>query len=301
LQEIRGITAQAPSIPLYSTVLGGLSNAVFGDANHWIKNLRQPVRFGEAVEALLQDGYRHFLELSPHPILLGAIQQAFHDTGREGKIIPSLRRQEKEQGMLLSSLGMLYTLGHAIDWQQVLPEGHRCRCIHLPEYTWQSERFWRDDAHLDSHISSTVLNETESLSQADPTPDVAESQPPTRALTRDDLLKVGEAEQKVLLQSYLANNLGRILRQSPSKLDVNRPLIKLGIDSLMAVELRNRMIVDLELTLPILKIITARSIVQLVAQMLTHLTARVEAAGDSQAEKAAGATTSQPPVEVQER
>jgi acyl transferase domain-containing protein len=298
LQQIRGISAQAPSIPLYSTVLGGVSNAAVGDANHWINNLRQPVRFGQAVEALLQDGYRHFLELSPHPILLGAIQQAFHDTWREGRIIPSLRRQEEEQRMLLSSLGMLYTLGHAIDWQQILPDGHRCRCIHLPEYTWHSERFWRDDAHWDSHISITALNKTESLRQSDPTPDVAESLPPTRALARDDLLKVSEAEQKILLQSYLANNLGRILRQSPSKLDVNRPLIKLGIDSLMAVELRNRMIVDLEVTLPILKIITARSIVQLVAQVLIHLAPRIGAAGDSQAEKAAGTTISQPPVQA---
>jgi acyl carrier protein len=94
-------------------------------------------------------------------------------------------------------------------------------------------------------------------------------------LTRAELLQLGEAEQKVALQSYLADNLGRIVKQPVAKIDVNRPLIKLGLDSLMSVELRNRISTDLGVALPILKIITSRSIVHLASQVLGQIAAPV--------------------------
>jgi polyketide synthase 12/myxalamid-type polyketide synthase MxaB/epothilone polyketide synthase D len=273
LKEIRNISPHAANVPLYSTVLGRQPDGDWkADAHHWVRNLRQPVRFVQAVEALIQDGYQLFLEVSPHPILLGAIQQILHDTGCSGKTISSLRRKEKEQEALLGSLGLLYTLGHEINWQRLLPDGRRCKCIQLPSYAWHSERFWRDDAELSSRIAPLLSPfPARADSAADPTPPV----PSKCTLTRAELLQLGEAEQKVALQSYLADNLGRIVKQPVAKIDVNRPLIKLGLDSLMSVELRNRISTDLGVALPILKIITSRSIVHLASQVLGQIAAPV--------------------------
>jgi acyl transferase domain-containing protein len=272
LQEIQRIAPREGNVPLYSTVLGRRPEKDWtAGAQHWVANLRQPVRFAQAVEALLQDGYRLFLELSPHPILLAAIQQALHDKACEGTTAPSLRRQEKEQETLLGSLGLLYTLGQEIDWQRVLPGGHRCKCIPLPAYAWHTERFWRDDAELSSRIAATLS--TPQPVREQPALQAAAAVPPKCTLNRDDLLKMSEAEQKAALQTYLAEHLARIVKQPVSKIDVNRPLIKLGFDSLMSVELRNRITTDLGVTLAILKIITARSIVHLAGQVLGQITA----------------------------
>ena len=38
------------------------------DAAYWYRNLREPVRFAEATERLLQDGFSAFLEISAHPV-----------------------------------------------------------------------------------------------------------------------------------------------------------------------------------------------------------------------------------------
>ena len=45
------------------------------DAYYWVDNLRHTVRFAAAVQAALEDGFRVFAELSPHPLLTHAVDQ----------------------------------------------------------------------------------------------------------------------------------------------------------------------------------------------------------------------------------
>jgi len=77
------------------------------------------VLFSTAVQHLVEDGHDIFLEISPHPILLSAMQQGFHHFGQEGAVLPSLRREEDEHTVLLGSLGALYTLGYPVDWNLI--------------------------------------------------------------------------------------------------------------------------------------------------------------------------------------
>ena len=118
-RALEGIQPQPPSIPLYSTVTGHDAEDLALDADYWSRNLREPVLFSSAVEQLLAGGHDIFLEISPHPILLSAIQQEFRHTGLEGVAIPSLRRDEQENRVLSSSLGALYTTGYPIEWSRI--------------------------------------------------------------------------------------------------------------------------------------------------------------------------------------
>ena len=118
-RALEGIQPQHPSIPLYSTVTGRDAEDLALDPDYWSRNLREPVLFSSAVEQLLTGGHDIFLEISPHPILLSAIQQEFRHTGLEGAAIPSLRRDEQENKVLTSSLGALYTTGYPIEWNRI--------------------------------------------------------------------------------------------------------------------------------------------------------------------------------------
>jgi len=148
LQALAGLQPRAESVPIYSTVTGELSDGLKFDPLYWARNMREPVLFSPAVQRMVEDGHDIFLEISPHPILLSDMQQEFHHFGREGALLPSLRREEDERTVLLGSLGALYTLGYPVDWNRIYPTARRC--VPLPFYPWQRERCWVEPSASDS-------------------------------------------------------------------------------------------------------------------------------------------------------
>ena len=142
VEALNGLEARNESLPIYSTVTGQIRNGLEFDALYWARNMREPVLFSTAVQALDEDGYDVFLEISPHPVLLSALQQSFQHSGKDRVALPSLRREEDERTVLLGSLGALYTVGCEFDWNLIYPaEG---RCVPLPPYPWQRERYWHE-------------------------------------------------------------------------------------------------------------------------------------------------------------
>jgi hypothetical protein len=59
---------------------------------------------------------------------------------------------------------------------------------------------------------------------------------------QESLFAAAEEERQAMLETYLREQLARVLRSSASSIDVEQPLSNLGIDSLMAVELRTRIL-----------------------------------------------------------
>jgi len=142
LQSLDSLHHQAPIIPFISTVTGQPMDRGDFDRDYWWQNVRQKVRFAEAMDGLMERGCNAFLELSPHPVLSGSISECLLQRGRRGTVLPSLRRNEEERAVMLGSLGALYTLGHPMDWRRLWPDGGRC--IHLPRYPWQRQTYWHE-------------------------------------------------------------------------------------------------------------------------------------------------------------
>ncbi|MWA04973.1 SDR family NAD(P)-dependent oxidoreductase [Actinomadura sp. LD22] len=137
---LSGLSPVPPRLPMYSTVTG---RAVDGDAldgGYWAENIRTPVLFAAAVDALLDGGHEVFVELSPHPGLLSAIAQSAQAKGRETVLVPSLRRDRPPGEVMRASLGALYAGGCEPEWTALYPEPRRP--ARLPGYPWQRERCW---------------------------------------------------------------------------------------------------------------------------------------------------------------
>ena len=113
LRELNGISPRSVSLPMYSTVRGDapISGPEL-DADYWWSNVRQPVRFATAVDQMIGDGHRIFLELSPHPVLSSSISDCASRTKSQVTVLQSLRRDVDESVALSSSLGALYTIGY---------------------------------------------------------------------------------------------------------------------------------------------------------------------------------------------
>ncbi|SEM89772.1 type I polyketide synthase [Lihuaxuella thermophila] len=142
LDVLQDINPRQASIPLYSTAFGKLSDGREWNAEYWWKNVREPVYFSSAIEALIEANTHTFLELSPHPVLTSSIKECLAQKEAEGTVVHSLRRKEPERAEILGSLGALYTLGFAVDWNAFYPEGGQV--VKLPSYPWQRVRHWQE-------------------------------------------------------------------------------------------------------------------------------------------------------------
>jgi phthiocerol/phenolphthiocerol synthesis type-I polyketide synthase C len=137
---LAGLSPRTAAIPFHSTVTGGLADGGELDGAYWVANLRQPVLFAPVVDALVAAGHDLFVELAPHPTLALSIRQVLDRRERSGAVLPSLRRDEPGRPVMLASLGALHVHGYPIDWSRQHPAGGRC--VSLPSYPWQRERFW---------------------------------------------------------------------------------------------------------------------------------------------------------------
>jgi myxalamid-type polyketide synthase MxaE and MxaD len=62
---------------------------------------------------------------------------------------------------------------------------------------------------------------------------------------RADLLAVEPEQRREVLETYLQKQVARVLKLDPSRIEPSKPLGLMGVDSLMALELRNRLESDL--------------------------------------------------------
>ncbi|MGW0827184.1 acyltransferase domain-containing protein [Streptomyces sp. NPDC002845] len=142
LAALEGLAPSPGTVPVYSTVTGAVTDGMRMTESYWVDNLREPVLFGDQVARLVQEGVHAFVEMSPHPILLPAVEQVAAEIGGGATVLPSLRRNENERDTLLASLGRLHVLGAATRVDRALTPARRRR--KLPHYPWQRERFWHE-------------------------------------------------------------------------------------------------------------------------------------------------------------
>jgi acyl transferase domain-containing protein len=152
---LAGLKPSAPTIPLYSTVTGARVAGAIHDADYWYRNIRQPVCFADAVNAALEAGYRNFVELSPHPVLSGALKEVAILNGIAANVIPTLRRELPEAMQVRIAVGTLFCLGVCIDWADALEPG---LTLPLPSYQWRHERHWYETAASIENRSGAPLH-----------------------------------------------------------------------------------------------------------------------------------------------
>ena len=138
----RQIDFQPAQIPLVANLTGQfLAAGAIPDAAYWRHHARQPVRFAEGLASLYQQGYRHFLEIGPHPVLSGLGPQCLPQD--DCYWLFSLARQRQDWSVLSQSLSQLYLEGVAVDWQGFDRPYSRHK-LTLPTYPFQRQRYWLD-------------------------------------------------------------------------------------------------------------------------------------------------------------
>ncbi|MGY2063121.1 acyltransferase domain-containing protein, partial [Nocardia gipuzkoensis] len=162
-----GIDTTSTAAQWYSTVSTEPVEAALA-AEYWFRNLREPVRFAETVARMLADGVRYFVELSPHPALLTALEAIATEHGHDSVAVGSLRRDTDGARFLDRSLAQLYVGGLPLDWAKLTPAGD---WADLPTYAWDEQSYWAEPARrgvgagwdaIDHPLLDAVLAQPES-------------------------------------------------------------------------------------------------------------------------------------------
>ena len=282
-EALEGIVPRAASVPFVSTVAGGVLPGDALGAGYWSGNVRQPVRFAEAVGALVEMGIDAFVEVGPHPVLGQSIAQCLADATESGRlspvtcplspavpspvVLPSLRREENERATMLASLGALYVRGAPVDWRALY--GAIAPAIPLPTYPWQRERYWLEPAAAPRRIDVSAL----ALHPADAFRRGAdEAAPaPVPADPRAEILAAEPGARFAMIETYLRAAAGQVLRIAPARLDLDLPVTRQGLDSLVAVELRNRVERELGVQLPLKTLLGGAGIAELAVSVAGQL------------------------------
>ncbi|BAV99309.1 type I polyketide synthase [Lysobacter enzymogenes] len=135
------VAPREPQVPLYSTVSGQRVDGHLHDNAYWFANMREPVRFSDAVTAILAEGGAHFVEISPHPVLASSLGECANAADRAVRTTATLHRERDESERIAAAVAELYCAGTAPDWSQRLPRGAHVR---LPTYPWRKERHWHE-------------------------------------------------------------------------------------------------------------------------------------------------------------
>ncbi|MEI5033094.1 acyltransferase domain-containing protein [Streptomyces sp. S1A(2023)] len=104
------------AVPFYSTVTGQRIQTDELDAEYWYRNLRQTVRFADAVRALAEDGHTLFVECSAQPVLTVGMQDIVDELGRSAVLMATLRNEDGGMGRFFVALAESYVQGVAVDW-----------------------------------------------------------------------------------------------------------------------------------------------------------------------------------------
>ena len=137
--ELAGLRPAAGRVRLFSTVTCAWAAGPELGAGYWYDNVRRTVRFEPAVRALAADGYRVFIEVSPHAVLTAAVTETAEDAGTGVVAAGTLDREDAGAARLLAALARVHVRGVTVDWAAVLAGGRR---VDLPTYAFQRQRFW---------------------------------------------------------------------------------------------------------------------------------------------------------------
>ncbi|TDO36758.1 type I polyketide synthase [Paractinoplanes brasiliensis] len=208
---VAALDLASPTIPIVSTVTGELVQAgELTSPDYWVRQVRQPVRFLDAVRTLRAEGVTTFLELGPDGVLAAHAAAG----AREAATAALLRSGRPDANTALEAVARAHVRGHTLDWTTVLDKPDSPR-VELPTYAFQRRPHWFDN--------------------------------PTGA----PAAAVASVDSALGVEELVAAHLAAVLGSGPGeRVPAHTPFLDLGVNSLMATELRTALADATGLSLP---------------------------------------------------
>jgi len=222
------VSYRTPRIPIVSNVTGTVAGpADLAGAGYWVRHVRQPVRFADGIRHLDAAGVTVFAEIGPDATLAAVGRESVAD--RSGRVfVPAMRRGEPERRTVAMLLAHAIAHGVPVDRRALFPAD--ARLTDLPTYAFQRQQHWLGAA-APARETPTADRPHDVVPPAEPAEPAADGTPGLHELVRTTVAIV----------------LGHLTADG---VDMTLPFRDLGLDSLGAVELRDRIGTATGLRLP---------------------------------------------------
>ncbi|WP_378741115.1 type I polyketide synthase [Nocardia brasiliensis] len=259
------LTFSNPAIPILSNRTGDLGDIRMISPEYWVCHVRETVRFADGMHTLADAGATRFLVLGPDGGLTGLIRQCFESAGSTNVLAVSVLRKNRPQVQgLLHAMAELYATGTAIDWAAVY-SAQVGRRVALPTYAFDRRRYWPETG---LKTKPAKVSEPEAWT-SDDSMERSTSYVPE---LRQRLIGLQDTEQLDVLLEVVRAHLATVLGHSGiDAVDINHNFKDLGIDSLTAVEARDRLAATTGLALPITVLFNYPTVRKLAAYLQQQL------------------------------
>ncbi|KUM99149.1 acyl transferase [Streptomyces yokosukanensis] len=222
--SLSDVGPKTSTLPFYSTLYGESIDTARLNGDYWYTNLREKVLFATSVRRLAEDGFRVFVEMSPHPVLTVPVQEMVEDVD-DAVVLSSARRDRDEVEAVLGSLAHLHVRGGSVDFGALF--GARRR-VDLPTYAFQRQRYWLNSSHTPAAAE---------LPPTEPTADDADAVP-----LSDRLCDLPGDDAKALVLDHVLEKVAVVLgHSSRESVGPDQEFKEIGFDSLLSVELSKRL------------------------------------------------------------
>ncbi|WP_369226897.1 type I polyketide synthase [Streptomyces sp. R39] len=218
------VSPKTSALPFYSTLYGGITDTAELTGEYWYNNLREKVLFESSVRRLTEDGFRVFIEMSPHPVLTVPVQEMVEELD-DAVVLSSSRRDRGEAESVVGSLAQLHAQGGTVDWHAVFGDRRR---VDLPTYAFQRRRYWLNSVRTAVDAEAPVV------------------EPPPQSghlvSLRDRIAGLPDGERDTLVLDHVLERVAVVLgHPSAQAVDPDREFKDIGFDSLLSVQLSKRL------------------------------------------------------------
>ena len=142
LRELDGLVPLAGRTPFVSSVSGTLAEPGTLGAEHWWRNVREPVQFADAIGCLLDQGLRIFAEIGPRPVLASYVRDMLREASLRGAVIATAAEAQDETGddPLEQAAARLVLAGGDVDPVRFFGPPPVV-AVPLPSYPWRRTQF----------------------------------------------------------------------------------------------------------------------------------------------------------------
>ncbi len=273
---VKEIKFAKPQIPVVSNLTGKIvTEEGIYSAQYWKDHIRNAVLFEPGMRILEEKKCDVYVEIGPNPVLTGMAKRFIE--ANDLLWLPSLKKNESDWKVLLNSLGTLYSYGYELDWK-LFENDYKRNFVRVPTYAFLKEHYWFDD--LEKKSEEKTSRQTE--------PEIQEVE--VSVANEEELLKAihspDDEERKAALLGFLRNTIANVLRLKPESVNVNKPINNLGLDSIVAMELRSKLQNALNLEIPVAKLIEGPTTKQLADFLIENISS--------------GSTGKYPPIRISE-